>query len=83
MNLTPLMIAAMENNIEALKVLAQTQDLNAQNNKGNTALMLAIILEQQDAIDFLLDAGADLDIKNVYGETARTLSFTRQVALDR
>lgn len=83
MNLTPLMIAAMENNIEALKVLAQTQDLNAQNNKGNTALMLAIILEQQDAIDFLLDAGADLDIQNVYGETARTLSFTRQVALDR
>lgn len=83
MNLTPLMIAAMENNIEALKVLIQTQDLNAQNNKGNTALMLAIILEQQDAIDFLLDAGADLDIQNVYGETARTLSFTRQVALDR
>ncbi|MCE2518035.1 MAG: hypothetical protein J4F41_09480, partial [Alphaproteobacteria bacterium] len=43
------------------------------NDDGNTALHLAIHRAEEEAIGLLLDYGAAVDVKNVYGKTPLTL----------
>jgi ankyrin repeat protein len=44
-------------------------DLNAKNNDGNTPLHLAVNMETNHSIEYLLEAGAIVDLKNNDGDT--------------
>ncbi len=57
---------------EAVKVLLDNRaNVNAQDAKGNTALILSLKQCQDfDAINELISHGADVTIKNKYGESA-------------
>jgi len=56
---TPLMIAALEGNTEAVKnLLALGGRVNAKDNKGHTALMFAVINSHTEIVKALLRAGA-------------------------
>ena len=64
---TPFMIAASLGHIEiAQLILKHGVDINAVNNKGQTALHLAICNNPNsiDTVEFLLAAGADLNVKD-------------------
>ena len=45
-------------------------DIDEQNSKGLTALMLATIEGHTEIVDILIEAGADLNIQEEYGDTA-------------
>lgn len=45
-------------------------DINAQDNKGNTALIQAVQAGHRQAVAFLVSKGADVDVKNNRGHTA-------------
>ncbi|MBL6621596.1 MAG: hypothetical protein ISP24_02805 [Rickettsiales bacterium] len=46
-------------------------------NTGDTALMMAISADQLSSAKFLLDIGADINIKNKLGKTAYNIAFER------
>lgn len=54
---------------ETVKGLAEfnSMDLNAQNERGQTALMLAVVGGNEKMVEFLLNHGVDLKIKDVNG----------------
>ena len=52
------------------KLLAAGPRLNDRDREGNTALMLAAKYGRSDIVKILLDAGADVHLKNTHGETA-------------
>lgn len=52
----------------------ETSTLNIQNNKGETALMVAIKLKAYNHIHMLLDSKADVTLKNEEGKTAWMLA---------
>ncbi|MDD5454971.1 MAG: ankyrin repeat domain-containing protein [Candidatus Ratteibacteria bacterium] len=49
-------------------------DINAKDNKGNTALMMASITGQTDTVKLLIDKGTDVNAKNNNGITALMLA---------
>jgi ankyrin repeat protein len=87
--LTPLMIVAAQmapaegamflpgstrpNDIAA-GLLERKADLNAQSKTGMTALMVAATHNNAPMIGLLMDAGADPDVKNAQGQTARDVA---------
>ena len=66
--LTPLMVACLEpGNIRIAKLLLQARaNINQQNNKGHTALILACNSEtpNNDLVRLLIQSGADISIKD-------------------
>lgn len=58
------------NDIQALRGLARTADLNVEDKRGATPLMYASAFGSMDAMKLLLDAGADVNAKNAFGATA-------------
>lgn len=70
---TPLMNALMMNNHDVSKYIIENHwhDINAQDNFGMTGLMLYIKNFGNDVefIRYLIEKGADPDIKNLYGRT--------------
>ena len=63
--------AAMAGDAPRLReLLAQLPDVDARDNLGNTALMLAVSAGQTDAVEALLAAGADLEKRDSVGRTA-------------
>ena len=67
---TALMMAAVENRIDIVKILiAANANLNLQNENGTTALMWAA-MSGQEIVKFLIDAGADINLKENDGWTA-------------
>ncbi len=54
---------------ETVKGLAErnAMDLNAQNERGQTALMSAVLGENEKTVEFLLNQGVDLKIKDIAG----------------
>jgi ankyrin repeat protein len=79
-NWTPLMFAASQNHPEVIRLLiAAGADKNAQDSEGYTALMRAIDTSSADAVNELLDAGADATIKSTWllGESACSLARKR------
>ena len=60
-------------------------DINSNNDKGLTALMLATQEGHKDIVELLLQNGADITLKNHEGKTALDLAkdegFTEIVAL--
>jgi hypothetical protein len=54
-------------------LLEQGADVNAADEKGNTALMMAVKRRDEDSIKFLVSHGADADKTNKDGVSARTI----------
>lgn len=86
-NETVLMVACKAGNFNIAKALIAHLDvagLNAVDNDGNTALMFAASNGHQYVVAALINAGADLHQKNVYGQNALELARTdwqKQVAV--
>ena len=53
-------------------------DVNAVNNDGETALLLACNAGQRESVDVLLEAGADASIVDVHGDTCLHKIFHRE-----
>ena len=69
-NVTTLMVATKNNNIELVKFLInQKVDPNIVTNNGITALLLAIKNSNIDIVKYLLDYGANINFINKNGET--------------
>ncbi|XVF60084.1 hypothetical protein PTKIN_Ptkin08bG0015100 [Pterospermum kingtungense] len=73
---SPLMFAAQTGNVEALKALIGTGEVNLDYQDGNgfSAVMIAALKGYVEAFRLLVYAGADFKLLNKYGETAVTLS---------
>ncbi len=68
--------AAIEiGNVGALAVLIEKININTQDKDGNTPLHYAVIANQQRAVLWLLENGADTTISNAYGKTPLTLAY--------
>jgi hypothetical protein len=73
---TPLHLAAMHN-VELLEKIWSFIDpkiINSQDNEGLTCLHMAVAAGEKVTVEFLLDNGADLKIKNNKGQTAIDLA---------
>ena len=69
---TPLMDAAAEANIEIMRKLIKAgADLNLKSKSGQTALVLSVGRQAEEAAVLLIKAGADINIKDDLGMSAR------------
>ena len=57
-------------------MLDQGVDVNAKNNDGDNALLVAAKMGHASATEFLLGKGADVNAKNDYGDTALIFAVT-------
>ncbi|KAL7148886.1 hypothetical protein ABFS83_05G003200 [Erythranthe nasuta] len=75
-----LLFATRANDIEAVKKLIKHKDLNLEekDENGFSAVMVAAVGGQIDTFELLVNAGADLETRNKYGETAITLAEASQ-----
>ncbi|MEK2689056.1 ankyrin repeat domain-containing protein [Bdellovibrio sp. GT3] len=74
--ITPLMAAAMNGNLQALKLILKLKpNLEQQNNLGDTALAMAVSNDQDAAAKLLIESGAKVDIP-VLSENKDTLLIT-------
>lgn len=73
---TALMGAAFKGDIEAVKVLIEDHrtNINLQNHAGQTAAMYASLFGQQEILEYLVQQGADLNIKDNRGNTVESLA---------
>lgn len=55
-------------------LLKRGADVNAADEKGNKALMVAVKRKNEDAIRLLISRGADPDKQNQKGESTRSLA---------
>jgi len=78
--ITPLMIAASHSPGSLETVLEYTDQLDASDDDGDTALMWAIVMKNEAAARLLLDRGANPDIANDNGESPR--SYAKQNGMD-
>lgn len=56
-------------------------NINAIDSFGNTCLIWATVNENADLIKYLLQLGADISIKNVYGQSAKMLTKTPNISI--
>lgn len=69
--LPPLHFAVQNKSPAVSKMLIELgADVNIQNNKKRTALMLAVYGENKNIVEMLLNAGADVNIKDAKGKRA-------------
>jgi ankyrin repeat protein len=72
---TPLLVAVADGHLAVVQVLVKGKaDLNIQSKKGNSALMVAAKKEKVDILKYLLEAGADTELKDTSGETAEQMA---------
>lgn len=76
-NSTVLHLAAKNNDISSLKNLLELNflNINKQDDKGFTALHVAVIHGQKESVDILIKYGADVNAKNKFGITALRLAI--------
>lgn len=76
--------AAKADHREVFKRLIKNgADINLKNEQGNTMLHLAVINNNDKAVDLFIEFGADLSIKNHKGQTALDISKEIQEAHSR
>ncbi len=65
-NIDALTHAAYQGNLESTKAILDSGvvDINAQNNRGWTALMSAVLGDHLELVGFLIDRGANIDLQN-------------------
>ena len=61
----------------AARLLAEKCDVNARNNAGQTALMMAALFSRPAQIDMLLKAGADPAITDASGRSAASVAHVQ------
>ncbi|WP_394265507.1 ankyrin repeat domain-containing protein [Bergeyella zoohelcum] len=78
---TLLHLIAETDNIELMKIALQFyQEVNAQNSQGNTALMNnAMVATSENIMKLLIEAGANTQIENEFGETAHALASENEI----
>ncbi|XP_051529583.1 ankyrin repeat and death domain-containing protein 1B [Myxocyprinus asiaticus] len=62
--------AAKKNNVESMKLLGRSVNVNAKNVHGRTALHYAVAFRNVEAVDVLLRRRAKLDLQDKHGLTA-------------
>ncbi|WP_417854014.1 ankyrin repeat domain-containing protein [Xanthomarina gelatinilytica] len=74
-------LAVEKNSLELLKIASEFgQDINAKNEEGNTALLIAAMKAKDDSIlKFLLEQGADKTITTDFEETAYDLASENEI----
>ncbi|KAK6116586.1 hypothetical protein DH2020_049692 [Rehmannia glutinosa] len=80
-----LLFVTRANDVEALKVLIKQLpdlNLNEKDENGFTAVMVAASAGYVEIFKLLVNAGADLETRNRYGETAINLAKTNQNSED-
>ncbi len=81
---TPLINAAIFGNYDIVSLLIQKHiNINHKTDTGNTALISAIINSHLsnnhiEVIKILLDNGASINIKNIFGDTALTITIAEK-----
>ena len=78
---TPLVVAIMDGNTAVVQTLLELMEqrpdkgalLEQTNHDGWTALHWAALLRRPNAVEFLLDAGAEVNVKNRFGRTPLSL----------
>ena len=69
--LTPFMKAVQLKQITIVKLLANNgANINIKDKEGNTALQIAIDLQQTSLVDFLIESKADIKVSNIYEYTS-------------
>ncbi|MBY0404204.1 MAG: ankyrin repeat domain-containing protein [Cyanobacteria bacterium] len=68
---TPLMLAIEDNDLETVKILlAESRiDINHQNSIGFAPIHTAVRYGNTELVDYLLKKGADINVRNNWGET--------------
>lgn len=67
---TLLHLAVKSGNLDIIKIFAQKIDINAQDNNGRTPLFDAIPLDDTKIMEFLVQSGTDVNIRDSKGRTA-------------
>jgi hypothetical protein len=68
---TALHVGAKTNSVDAMKVLVEYKaNLNAMDDENWTPLMRACLLGNREAAEFLIKSGANIWLRNKFGETA-------------
>ena len=67
-----------ENLRQLLKSINDLEEINCADDYGNTPLHFAATLGVSESVLLLLNAGADANIKNSYGETALDLAISNE-----
>jgi uncharacterized protein len=72
LGLTPLQLAALQGKLDVVKVLVNKgANVNARSTfNGETALMKAVMTDHREIVRYLLDHGAQVDVKDNNGSTA-------------
>ena len=69
------MIAISRGHSKTARVLiSENADINSKNNIGNTPLILSVLDSNTESVKLLLDAGADISIRNNKREQAIELA---------
>jgi ankyrin repeat protein len=55
-------------------VLQKGPTVDCRDYRGDTPLLVAVTMGNQNAIELLLDAGADINVKNQFGQTALSIA---------
>ena len=80
-NAENLIRAAWQGDISTVKaLLVKGTDVNAEDNRGTTALIAASAMGHSEVVKVLLDKNADVTVKNNKGETALKLARTHDIA---
>lgn len=70
--------AAYQGNLDAIKKLIPTIDVNIQNDMGKTALMIAVLKDHVDVVKYLLEIpNIDLNLQDEVGWTALILAVLK------
>jgi ankyrin repeat protein len=72
---TPLHVAAVQNDLDAIRLLVEAGgDINAKDEEGYSPLHEAVEQGNNDAVILLLNLGADVDVRNDNGLTPDQLA---------
>ena len=63
----------MGGDLNLVEKLISHDNINQTDQEGNTALIIAVVCGKREIVDLLIEKGADVTKKNVYGKIAMDL----------
>lgn len=78
--INPLMIASIHSRVPILSVLVKEHGIlvNSKNSNGVTALIYAVMYGSDETVGVLLDLGADVEVKDMWGNSAVAHAIERK-----
>ncbi|MCP4159287.1 MAG: hypothetical protein GY760_04380 [Deltaproteobacteria bacterium] len=73
--LTPLLKSIYGQDMDRFEELVSKDDVDETNYRGDTPLMIAVAFNRFDMMEILMEKGADVKKKNMFGDTAWSYSF--------